>query len=306
VKLGEAIAAAVQASHRRAAVVASGDMSHRLTPNAPCGFDPQARHFDETFMRLIRDGAYHEIERMDPELRELAAEDAVDSTLIALASVGWKAGGHKVLNYEGPFGVGYGVAILFAEKPPSAHVETAPVDAAQSEGAILPGLARQSIASALRGNSKMPPAAESQYLNEPHGVFVTLREQTGELRGCAGTILPTCANLVAETWRSARVAAFEDSRFPSVAARELPRLRIDVSVLHSMEEVASSDELDPARYGVVVSTPDGRRGLLLPGIAEIETIERQVSIARQKAGIEPDEPVRLQRFQIDHFEEQAG
>jgi aromatic ring-opening dioxygenase LigB subunit len=123
-ELGEAIAAAAHAFHRRIAIVASGDMSHRLTPNAPCGFHPQAHQFDETFIRLIRDGDYHEIGNIDPELRELAAEDAVDSTLVAAAAVDWKTTGHKVLNYEGPFGVGYGVAILFAEKSNPADLQT--------------------------------------------------------------------------------------------------------------------------------------------------------------------------------------
>ena len=126
------------------------------------------------------------------------------------------------------------------------------------------------------------------------------------LRGCAGTILPACANLVAETWRSARVAAFQDSRFSPVEADELPNLRFDVSVLHSMEKISSAEELDPAHYGVVVSTGDGRRGLLLPGIAEIKTGGQQLGLARQKGWIGPDEPVKLQRFQVDHFEEQIG
>jgi aromatic ring-opening dioxygenase LigB subunit len=116
IELGKAIAAAAGASHRRLAIIASGDMSHCLKPNAPCGFHPQAHHFDETFMRLIGDGDYHDIRKIDPELRELAKEDAVDSTLVAIAAVDWRTAGHKVLSYEGPFGVGYGVAILFAEK----------------------------------------------------------------------------------------------------------------------------------------------------------------------------------------------
>ena len=118
---------------------------------------------------------------------------------------------------------------------------------------------------------------------------MTLRERSGMLRGCAGTILPACANVVAETWRSARLAAFQDSRFPPVEADELPNLRFDVSVLHSMEKISSADELDPARYGVVVSTGDGRRGLLLPGIAEIKTGAQQLGIARKKGWIGPDE-----------------
>ena len=303
-ELGETIAAAARALHLRIAIVASGDMSHRLTPDAPGGFHPQARQFDETFIHLIRNGDYHELRNIDPGLRELAAEDAVDSTLVAAAAVDWKSTGHKVLNYEGPFGVGYGVAILFAEKSNPAGLQPAPTQTADREGVILPGLARQSVTAALRRSSELPPAAAGQYLSEQRGVFVTLRERSGMLRGCAGTIHPACASVVAETWRSARVAAFQDSRFPPVEADELSNLRFDVSVLHSMEKISSADELDPARYGVVVSTEDGRRGLLLPAIEEIKTAGQQLGFARKKGWIGPDEPVMLQRFQVDYFEEQ--
>ena len=305
-ELGQAIAAGAHASHRPIAIVASGDMSHRLTPDAPGGFHPHAHQFDETFIGLIRDGAYQQIGSIDPELREVAAEDAVDSTLVAAAAVDWRTTGHKVLNYEGPFGVGYGVAILFAEKSNPAHLRPASAHSAKGKGILLPALARQSVTAALRDASQLPPPAPGQYLGERRGVFVTLRERSGMLRGCAGTILPACANLVAETWRSARLAAFEDSRFPPVQADELPHLRFEVSVLHSMENISSADELDPARYGVIVSTGDGRRGLLLPGIADIRTSRQQLALARKKGWIEPDEPVMLQRFQVDHFEEQNG
>ena len=305
-ELGEAIAAAARASHRRAAIVASGDMSHRLTREAPCGFHPRAFQFDETFMGLVRDGAYHEIENLDPELRELAAEDAVDSTVIAAAAVNWRTTGHKVLNYEGPFGVGYGVAILFAEESNPAGLPPSPALSSSRQGGILPGLARQSVTAALRGDSGQPPAASGDYLSARRGVFVTLHERNGKLRGCCGTFLPACDNVVAETWRSARAAAFHDPRFPPVEAGELPNLHFEVSVLHSLEKISSAAQLDPARYGVVVSTGDGRRGLLLPGLADIKTSGQQVGFARKKAGIGPDEPVMLQRFQSDHFEEQAG
>jgi AmmeMemoRadiSam system protein A len=303
VELGEAIAAAAGAAHRRVAIVASGDMSHRLTQEAPCGFHPQARQFDETFIRLLSEGDYHEIGKINPDLRELAAEDAVDSTLVAAAAVGWKSTGHKVLSYEGPFGVGYGVAILFAEDSNAADSRPTPAQAAMQQGAILSGLARQSVTAVLRESAETPPAATGQYLSAQGGVFVTLRERGGMLRGCAGTIVPACASVVAETWRSARLAAFQDPRFPPVLAGELPNLHFEVSVQHSMEKIPSAAELDPARYGLVVSTDDGRRGLLLPGIADIKTAAQQLDIARKKGWIEPDEPVMLQRFQVDHFEE---
>lgn len=206
----------------------------------------------------------------------------------------------------GPFGVGCGVAILSAEKSDPSDMQPAPAHNANREGVILPGLARQSVTAALRGSSELAPAASGPYLSAPRGVFVTMHERSGRLRGCAGTFLPVCANLVAETWRSARLAAFEDSRFPSVKADELSNLRFDVSVLHSLERVSSIDELDPARYGVVVCAEDGRRGLLLPGIAEIKTGRQQVGLARKKGWIGRDEPVVLQRFQVDRFEEQTG
>lgn len=112
-KLGEAIARAAQTSPVRTIVVASGDMSHRLQEGAPAGFHPRARDFDRAFIELIGRGDFMGLKSMDAELRELAAEDAVDSTLVAAGAVRWQRRGHEVLNYEGPFGVGYGVATLY-------------------------------------------------------------------------------------------------------------------------------------------------------------------------------------------------
>ncbi|MGA3163780.1 MAG: class III extradiol ring-cleavage dioxygenase family protein [Verrucomicrobiota bacterium] len=303
--LGEAIAAAANVLHRHVAIIASGDMSHRLTANAPCGFHPRAHRFDETFISLVRAGDYQGIQSINSELREVAAEDAVDSTLVAAAAAGWNATGHKVLSYEGPFGVGYGVAILFAEKPKSQGAEATPATIGSSDGAVLPGLARRSVEAELRGSSESPPAASGEYLSARRGVFVTVRRRGGELRGCVGTPVPVCANLVAETWRNARLAAFRDTRFPSVAAEELAGLRFHVSVLHSREDVLPPYELDPRRYGVIVSAVDGRCGVLLPGIESINTGEAQLRLAREKGWIGPDEPVKVERFQVDHFEEPA-
>jgi MEMO1 family protein len=303
--LGEAIAAAGHALHRRIVIIASGDMSHRLTMGAPCGFHPQAHLFDEGFISRIRAGSYLEIENINPALRELAAEDAVDSTLIAASAVNWKTTGHKVLNYEGPFGVGYGVAILFAEKSTSSGAESRTTGATKLDGKTLPGLARRSVEAALRGSPELPPSPAGEYLGERRGVFVTVRHRSGKLRGCVGTILPVCSNLVAETWRNARLAALQDVRFSPVAEHELGGLRFHVSVIHTLESVSSADELDPQGYGVVVSTSDGRRGVLLPGIRDIETAEQQLGVAREKGGIHPDEPVTVQRFQTDNFEEKG-
>jgi len=292
--LGAAIAAAAHQLSRRIAVIASGDMSHRLSPGAPCGFHPRAREFDEAFIHRLRAGTYHQLTDLPAGLRELAAEDAVDSTLIAAAAAGWRSAGHEVFSYEAPFGVGYGVALLFAE------IST-PLP---SMSRTLPRLARRSVRVALTGGDESPPPPADDYAAARRGVFVTLRRSDGTLRGCVGTIAPASPNLLAETWRSARQAALQDPRFTPVTAGELAGLRFEVSVLHPPEDIASAAELAPGRYGVIVSTGDGRRGLLLPGIKEIQTVAQQLLIARKKAGIGPDEPIHLQRFLVDHFEEQ--
>jgi AmmeMemoRadiSam system protein A/AmmeMemoRadiSam system protein B len=301
--LGEAIDAAARVLPRRIAIVASGDMSHRLTANAPSGFHPQARQFDECFMHLLRAGDYAGLERLDPDLRELAAEDAVDSTVIATAAVGWNASGHQVLSYQGPFGVGYGVAILFAAGSGSKPGKSILEHATHQDGEVLPNVARQSVEAALRGSHRSAPAASGEYLKAPHGVFVTIHRRTGKLRGCMGTLSPVGDNLISETWCSAREAAFHDPRFLPVQADELPGLRFEISVLHPPEKVSSRDELEPRIYGVIVSAADGRRGVLLPGIANIKTVERQIECARQKAWIGAQEKVELERFQVDKFAE---
>jgi AmmeMemoRadiSam system protein A len=303
--LGEAIAAASQALPRRLAVVASGDLSHRLTANAPCGYHPQAHQFDETFVGLVRAGDYRYIEKIAPELRELAAEDAVDSTVIAASAVNWQTRGHQVLNYEGPFGVGYGVAVLFADLSHASEAACAGLKAEPSEGNVLPGVARRAVESALRGSYEPAPAPTDEYLGAARGVFVTIRYSDGKLRGCIGSSEPACPNIVAETWRSARLAALEDHRFPPVTAEELDGLRFEVQVLHSRAKVSTLSELNPQRYGLIISTNDGRGSLLLPGIEEIRTPEQQLSCARKKAGIKPNEPLTMELFQTDHFAEPA-
>ncbi|MEK6705340.1 MAG: class III extradiol dioxygenase subunit B-like domain-containing protein [Bdellovibrionota bacterium] len=113
--MGEVITAASERAserQRRWAVIASGDMSHRLTQSSPAGYHKRAHEFDEFFRDRIRAGKFHEAINVDPELRELAGEDVVDSVAVAAASVGFEAVGNKVLSYEGPFGVGYLVAVL--------------------------------------------------------------------------------------------------------------------------------------------------------------------------------------------------
>ncbi len=305
-ELGQAIAATAQALGRRLALIASGDMSHRLTPTAPNGFHPDASRFDNSFIEILRRNEPAAITRIDADLQETAAEDVVDSTRVALAATGYATEGHTVLSYEGPFGVGYGVAILFepGETAPAAPLAPAPGEAGTlSRCEDLPMVARRAVAAALGKGPRDPPLRAAGELEARHGVFVTLRTASGQLRGCRGTPVATTADLVSETWQGAQAAALRDDRFPRVREGELARLSFSVTILGPLETVESQSELDPSEYGVVVSAADGRRGLLLPAIQGIASVAQQLMIAREKAGIGPDEPVEIQRFTARSYAE---
>lgn len=117
-ELGIAIARAAARLKLRLAIVASGDMSHRLALCAPGGYEPRASIFDKELIHVLADGAYAGLKNFDHELQQVAGEDALDSTLIALAAANWQTKGHEVLSYESPFGVGYGVAVLLDADTP--------------------------------------------------------------------------------------------------------------------------------------------------------------------------------------------
>jgi AMMECR1 domain-containing protein len=116
-----------------------------------------------------------------------------------------------------------------------------------------------------------------------------------------GTLSPRWPTVAEETWHMARDAAFRDGRFAAVTPSELVDLSFEVSVIAPPERTAALSELNPAHYGVIVATTDGRRGTLLPGIEMVETVEKQLEIARRKAGIGDGEPVEIERFTVRKF-----
>lgn len=307
-EFGQAIAATAAKLKRRVALIASGDMSHRIGPGAPLGFNVEGNRFDESLIELLRHGSRQSIRQLDPKLVAIAAEDVVDSMRVALAASSYSAENGSVLSYEGPFGVGYGVAILSEKSHPESTTRTSSSLEWKAGGTVshfadLPSLARWSIEEQLRGGESDPPLNAGGALLEKRGVFVTLRLASGRLRGCAGTSSPTEPDLLRETWHCARAAAFADARFPALKKDELRRVRVTVSILSALEPVASLSELDPTLYGVVVTTEDGRAGLLLPALPGVDSPAEQVRLARHKGGIAEQEPARIQRFTTRVYQE---
>jgi AmmeMemoRadiSam system protein A len=141
-------------------------------------------------------------------------------------------------------------------------------------------------------------------MQRPAGAFVTIHRH-GDLRGCIGTIQPTCDSVAEEVIQNAISAATRDPRFPAIRRDELASLDVKVDVLSEPEEVHGLDELDPHRYGLIVQSEvqPWRRGLLLPDLEGIDSVEKQVYWTRyHKAGItDPKEPVKMFRFEVNRL-----
>jgi len=142
-----------------------------------------------------------------------------------------------------------------------------------------------------------------ELITKKAGCFVSLHDKTGELRGCIGTVLPVYKNLAGEIIHNAIEAAFHDPRFKPVTKDEIDNLDISVDVLSEPEPIPSEKSLNPNKYGVIVKAHDGRTGVLLPDLEGIDDIAYQVAIAREKAGISPEEPVFLYRFTVTRYKE---
>ena len=159
-------------------------------------------------------------------------------------------------------------------------------------------LARETVETYVteRRTPEIPEGLPEEMERERAGVFVSLHKD-GALRGCIGTFLPTRENIAREIVSNAVSAATRDPRFDPVRPEELKWLEISVDVLSKPERISGTDQLDVKRYGVIVSS-GGRRGLLLPDLDGVDTVEEQVDIARRKGGIPEGAPLTLERFEV--------
>jgi AmmeMemoRadiSam system protein A len=159
--------------------------------------------------------------------------------------------------------------------------------------------ARVCVEAAVAGD-RLPAAPATALFSLRAACFVSLKAR-GQLRGCIGTLEPAESDLGREVARNARSAAFHDPRFPPVGVGELDDLTYSVDVL-SPSRVAKAEELDPRRYGVIVSR-GWRRGVLLPDLPGVDTVDGQVCIALQKAGISLEEAYDLHCFSVTRYPE---
>lgn len=296
--VGHAIASAAKELDRSVVLIASGDWSHRLKEDGPYGFAPEGPVFDRTLADLFAAGDLEGLFTLDPSLCEGAAECGLRSFQIMAGALEGESFTAELLSYEGPYGVGYGVAAFEVDPWPSSSEEEAIREEMAHGEDPLVALARATVNAYVRtGNTpSVPPTMPQEYTHRKAGVFVSLHEE-GDLRGCIGTIAPQRASIAEEVIANAVSASTADPRFPAITPDELDSISYSVDVLGEPEPADSLVELDPKHYGVIVSR-GRKRGLLLPDLEGVETVMDQLAIAKRKAGIAAGEDCEVERFEV--------
>lgn len=280
---GKCIAKAIGETNQKVVLIASGDLSHRLTLDGPYGFSESGPVFDQILTGLLKESRLDEIMEIDPSLSEAAGECGLRSFVIMAGVLSDHHYETDFMSYEGPFGVGYAVCAF---------------DVTDAEEDAYVALARQSLEHYVRTGKVMerPSGLPDDLIKNAAGVFVSLKKN-GRLRGCIGTISAVTECVADEIISNAVESGTADPRFSPVEEVELPDLVYSVDVLGRPEPVKDKSSLDPVRYGVIVSH-GGRRGLLLPNLEGVDTIEDQLEIALQKAGIAPSAHYSIERFEV--------
>jgi len=304
--LGQIIRQAVEETGRKTVYVASGDLSHKLQEYGPYGFAAEGPEYDRKIMDACSRGAFGEMLDFEESFCEKAAECGHRSFVIMAGTLDGLEVQAKELSHEDVTGVGYGICAFrpveakeerrFLEKWRKKQAEALQTRRENEDSYVR--LARETIEKyiARREKNTVPGWAPAEMTERKAGVFVSIHKE-GRLRGCIGTILPVRQSVAEEIICNAVSAATGDPRFDPVRPEELDKLEINVDVLSTPERIESRDELDVKRYGVIVSS-GSRRGLLLPDLDGIDTVDEQIDIARKKAGISPRDKISLERFEV--------
>ena len=305
--LGRMIQRTAEALNRRIVVIGSGDLSHKLRADGPYGLSKEGPLYDERIMDVMGRAAFDELLDFEEVFCDKAAECGHRSFCIMAGALDGLAVDTQKLSHEGTFGVGYGVCTYrvigrdesrrLLEKWSIRHQKSL-VEKRRREDAYVQ-LARASIESWVseRKRVSLPEDLPEEMLKEQAGVFVSIHRD-GKLRGCIGTIQAVKNSIAEEIVENGISAATKDPRFRPVRTDELDALEISVDVLGKAEKISSKEELDVKRYGVIV-TKGFRRGLLLPNLDGVDTVDEQISIALSKAGLsEQEKHFVMERFEV--------
>ena len=279
-KMGTIIKEAINNLNRRVVYIASGDLSHKLQEDGPYGFIKEGPIYDEKIMDVMKNARFNELLEFDLDLLDKAAECGHRSFIMMSGALEKTKVTPKYYSHEDITGVGYGICSYYPVDP---YVE----------------LATRTINAYIKDKKiiEVPEDTPKELIDNKSAVFVSIHKSNGDLRGCIGTIIPTKDSIAKEIISNAISAAVRDNRFYPITEDELNDLVINVDVLTLPEDIDSKEELDPKRYGVIV-TSGYKRGLLLPDLEGVDTVDEQIAISKRKAGITDNEPIMLQRFEV--------
>ncbi|WP_097028607.1 AmmeMemoRadiSam system protein A [Clostridium peptidivorans] len=306
-KVGKIIKSTVEKSSFDAVLIASGDLSHKLSNESPYGYAKEGPEFDDKIIKLLQNGDVEQIFNLDNNMCEAAGECGLRSFYILLGTLYNKKIQGKLLSYEGPFGIGYGVMEIETvgdeEKDILKELEIIKrekLKEIRDKESVYVKLARKSLEGYIRDKRyiDIPEDLPEEMLKEKRGVFVSLKKN-GDLRGCIGTTMPTTNNVAEEIIKNAVEAAVGDPRFAPVKEKEVTEIVYSVDVLMPAED-AKREDLDPKKYGVIVKS-GYKRALLLPDLEGVNTVEEQLDVVLRKAGINSGEQYSLQKFEVIRY-----
>ena len=303
---GQMIRRAVEETGRKTVYIASGDLSHKLQEYGPYGFAAEGPEYDQRIMDVCSRGAFGEMLDFSESFCDKAAECGHRSFVIMAGALDGLEVRARVLSHEDVTGVGYGICAFYPGLISEERrfltdwrkkQEEALKVRRENEDQFVK-LARETIEKYIsaRERNMVPVWAPPEMTKRKAGVFVSIHKE-GRLRGCIGTILPVRRSIAEEIISNAISAATGDPRFDPVRPNELDQLEISVDVLSTPEKIESRADLDVKRYGVIVSS-GSKRGLLLPNLEGIDTVDEQVEIAMKKGGITPRDRITLERFEV--------
>ena len=287
-------------------IIASGDLSHRLSKESKEDYDVMGEAYDKYITSAIENNELIKILSADDTVKERAGQCAHKPMEMLLGAVDGCGTRSRLYSYEAPFGVGYmvaGIERIDASKENLIDQYLQIKKSAEEERKLNENeyvkLAKNTIEHYVKNKEMMDipeDLSEELYIHQG-GVFVSIKRD-GNLRGCIGTVAPTQKSIAEEIMNNAVEAASKDSRFTELQEEELDEIEISVDVLSPLEDVADKSQLDIKKYGVVV-TKGYKRGLLLPDIEGVKSVDHQIDIALEKAGIKADEGYTLQRFTVE-------
>ena len=310
-KLGIYIKQVAEDLGRNTVIVASGDLSHKLQEHGPYGFDPAGPVYDEKIMEAAAAADFGGMMQFDEKLLDEAAECGHRSFVIMSGTFDGVDVKAETLSHQDVTGVGYGICIFTpgAENEDRCFLKKLAEKVKGADSSPYVKLARATIeqfvrtGKRLRLNKDLPKGLAGELPAEATfrraGTFVSVHK-SGALRGCIGTIGPVQDSIAEEIISNAISAVSRDPRFDKVREDELELLEISVDILGEPEDIDGPDQLDVKRYGVIVSC-GFKRGLLLPDLEGVDTVEEQIDIARRKGGIDPYEDYKLQRFEVVRY-----